>query len=294
MDDDDDDENVISLEKLKKDYTLNDSDEELSKLGRDSSRSPTPRPRTPDVELQRPFMPSSTPDHLDPRYLCWNQVAVIRCYGERLENTENKSIEVEFHDSTFHNQMMLTNYKNYSMASVSLTALALGNQSELKVIPLKHPKHEWEVQMNEGEEIISLAVSDNLVILGLNNYFVRVFSIYGTQLAVFIINGPVVCMSAYKMDILIAHHLSGPRKDDQCINIKRVTFEGLKFNSKDLGSSLTPNSSLFWLGFSDLGTPAMQDFNGILSLYPESSGVWVPFCDSMRHVCNFYEKFHDL
>lgn len=93
-----------------------------------SSRSSTPRPRTPAVPLQLPFMPSSSPEHLDPRYMCWNEVGVIRCYGHNVgEETASKSIEVEFHDSTFHNSMMIQNYQEYTMGSVSKAALAVAN-----------------------------------------------------------------------------------------------------------------------------------------------------------------------
>lgn len=93
-----------------------------------SSRSSTPRPRTPAIPLQAPFMPSSSPEHLDPRYMCWNEVGVIRCYGHNAgDETGSKSIEVEFHDSTFHNSMMMQNYQDYTMGSVSKAALAVAN-----------------------------------------------------------------------------------------------------------------------------------------------------------------------
>lgn len=73
-------------------------------------------------------MPSSTPDHLDPRYMCWNEVGVIRCYGNNAEDeTVMKSIEVEFHDSTFHNSMMMQNYQDYTMGSLSKSVLAVAN-----------------------------------------------------------------------------------------------------------------------------------------------------------------------
>lgn len=88
---------------------------------------PTPRPRTPETPLQLPFMPSSTPDHLDPRYLCWNDIGIIRSYGSISDESASKSIEVEFHDSTFHNSMMMQNYQEYTMGSLSKAALAVAN-----------------------------------------------------------------------------------------------------------------------------------------------------------------------
>lgn len=72
-------------------------------------------------------MPSSTPEHLNPRYLCWNHVGIVRCYGSMTDEDSGKSIEVEFHDATFHNSMMLQNYQDYFLGTLSTGALAVAN-----------------------------------------------------------------------------------------------------------------------------------------------------------------------
>lgn len=124
--DDEDNENAISIEKLKKDIMGDGSDDEKDEVQTCIS---TPRPKTPEIPLQDSFMPSSTPCHLDPRYMCWNDVAVIRCYGGSLdEDAETgKYIEVEFHDYSFHNSMMIQNYHNYFLGTVSRTALVIAS-----------------------------------------------------------------------------------------------------------------------------------------------------------------------
>lgn len=58
----------------------------------------------------------------------------------------------------------------------------------------------------------------------------------------------------------------------------------MTINKKQIGCALRPESTLFWLGFSDLGTPAMHDSYGILSLHPQQSNVWIPFCDTTKNV----------
>lgn len=72
-------------------------------------------------------MPSSSPEHLNPRYLCWNEVGVVRCYGELGNEDSDRSIETEFHDSTFHNSMILQNYQDYKFGSLSKNALVVAN-----------------------------------------------------------------------------------------------------------------------------------------------------------------------
>lgn len=59
---------------------------------------------------------------------------------------------------------------------------------------------------------------------------------------------------------------------------------GTSIDSRDIGSALGPESTLMWLGFSDVGTPALMDSLGMLSLYPHNSNMWMPFCDTSRQV----------
>ncbi|CAH0555298.1 unnamed protein product [Brassicogethes aeneus] len=282
-DDDDDNENAISVEKLKKEV-MGELEPELQNLNEDSSHAPSLRARTPEVPLQGAFMPSSTPDHLDPRYLCWNHVGVIRSYGlNSNDESASKSIEVEFHDTTFHSSMMMQNYQEYTMGSLSTGALAVANSSQLNVIPLSATSKEWMLRMEEFEEIILIATSENLICLGMANYLIRICSIYGVQRAVISIPGPLVSMSAYKNLLLVAYHTGGVRKDDQCVGFKLVKFEGTSVDSRDIGSALGPGATLQWLGFSDVGTPGMMDSLGMLSMYPPTCNIWIPYCDSTRH-----------
>lgn len=88
--------------------------------------SPSPIPRIPETPMQAAFMPTSTPDHLNPRYLCWNEVGTIRSYGTADDETGN-SIEVEFHDASLHNSIMMQNYQGYTMGSISTGVLAVAN-----------------------------------------------------------------------------------------------------------------------------------------------------------------------
>lgn len=53
---------------------------------------------------------------------------MIRCYGHNAgDDTAFRSIEVEFHDSSFHNSMMIQNYQENTMGSLSKAALAVAN-----------------------------------------------------------------------------------------------------------------------------------------------------------------------
>nr|CAI5818265.1 unnamed protein product [Callosobruchus analis] len=290
-DDDEDNENAISVEKLKRDI-MGSPEPELEALTDDASIcSKSPRPRTPETPLQSPFMPSSTPDHLDARYMCWNDIGIIRCYGNNAYEGDTKSIEVEFIDSTFHSSMMIRNYVDYTMGSISKGALAVANSSQLYVIPLASATKEWILKVEEPEEIILVASSENLVCFAMNNYMVRVCSIYGTQRAVVSVPGPPITMTAARNYLLVAYHAAPPRNGDQCINVRLFRFQGMSIDSKDISSALGPESTLSWLGFSDVGTPAILDSSGMLYMYPLVANTWIPFCDTSKHMKSPSDKF---
>lgn len=77
--------------------------------------------------MQKAFVPTSTPEHLNPRYLCWNDVGIMRCYGSYEDESDNKSIEVEFHDASLHNSMTVPNFQSYTMGTLSKTSLIVAN-----------------------------------------------------------------------------------------------------------------------------------------------------------------------
>ncbi|KAG5888708.1 hypothetical protein JTB14_035773 [Gonioctena quinquepunctata] len=282
--DDEDNENAISLEQIKKPYIDIDesSDDELKHLRPLFDAPPTPQPHR-EVPLQEPFIPTSTPELLDPRYLCWNEVGIIRSYGHNSDETGTRSIEVEFHDSTFHNSMMMQNYHDYSMASLSKTAFLVASPCQFTVIPLAASSKEWNLKLIATEEIMVVAASESLICIGLANYIVRICSVYGTQRAVISIPGPILSMAAFKNLLMVAYHHAAVSNGDQSVSIKLYKFEGTSMDCKDIGSALSPESKLRWLGFSDVGTPAMMDSTGFLCLYPHNCNTWIPFCDTSKY-----------
>ena len=53
-------------------------------------------PPQPEVDLQGPFQPGSTPIHLESRFMVWNSVGIVKSFNTDDEN----SIDVEFHDAS--------------------------------------------------------------------------------------------------------------------------------------------------------------------------------------------------
>lgn len=129
VDDDgeEDNENCVSLNRLKDSIMKTNEDNEIddlleAKTARSNSVMGDPiGPMIKMTPLQPPFQPSATPKHLEHRFMVWNDVGIVRSHATDAEN----SVEVEFHDSRVHHGFHLKNYLHHTMASLSTTALAL-------------------------------------------------------------------------------------------------------------------------------------------------------------------------
>ena len=56
----------------------------------------------------------------------WNSVGIIKQYNTEDEN----SIDIEFHDTSIHHAMHITNTANYTIGDVSTEAVVLGNEAD--------------------------------------------------------------------------------------------------------------------------------------------------------------------
>lgn len=86
-------------------------------------------------ESHESFVPGSTPFEEEEsgkvannmRYLCWNTIGTISSINN---GSDDKSIEIEFHDIETHHSIHLTNYENYTLGYLSNSSYVLACQSE--------------------------------------------------------------------------------------------------------------------------------------------------------------------
>lgn len=272
-----DDDNAISLEKIKNETLglIKDNDD-----SRPASRQTAYVPST--VPPQPPFQPSSTPAHLEHRYMCWNEVGIVRCHT--VENGES-TVDVEFHDTAVHHGIHLNNYLNHTMASLSSTVLALSCEtpSKLVCISLVGSSKEWSVSMPDTEEVLCVTAAHGLVACATNARLLRLYTPMGTQRQVISLPGPVVALGGYNTTVLAVYHSTDPGVSDQHLAMDIIAMNGRQVRSKTVPVPLTPGSKLTWLGTTDVGSPCTYDSTGILRLYDVSSGVWMPICDTNGH-----------
>lgn len=98
----------------------------------------------------------------------WNSVGLIRQYNTEEEN----SIDIEFHDTSTHHAMHVTNSMNHTMGDLSSEAAILACESDDDLPSRLICMHfsswdsvkEWAVPMPDGEEIM-VRVSSSLTML---------------------------------------------------------------------------------------------------------------------------------
>ncbi|XP_046571111.1 WD repeat and HMG-box DNA-binding protein 1-like [Haliotis rubra] len=286
-DDDDDDDDGDFL----KDIKLLPKEDDASSIA-DSLPPPAsiiPANTFKPTPLQRPFQPGSTPSHLSNRYMVWNDVGIVKQYVSDEEN----SIDVEFHSTATHHAMHLTNSLDCHLASLSSTALVLACPAEddtpSKVMCMHFgswdSSKEWTICLPEGEEAQAVTAGAGWIAVATDARNLRIFSGAGVQQDVFSIPGPVVCLAAHDNKLMITYHAGMGIPGDQFLGVILTTVGRQKKTLLNGGPlSISPKSTLQWLGFSSEGTPFSMDSAGIVRRL-SSTGVltWVQVADTSEH-----------
>lgn len=110
----------------------------------------------------------------------WNSVGLMRQYN----TDEESSIDIEFHDTSTHHAMHVTNTMNHMMGDLSVQAAILACESSYDSPSRLVCMHfsswdnvkEWSVPMPDNEEIMVRMYKEKLEIrlsLGSNHIFTR-------------------------------------------------------------------------------------------------------------------------
>jgi len=246
--------------------------------------------------LQSAFQPSSTPVHLMHRFMVWNSVGIVRCHTE----DEISSIEVEFHNTSTHHPLHLTNHMNHTMAALSSTALLLAGEAQdnspSKLVCVHFGSwdnsKEWTITMPEGESIQAVATGSSFVAVATNKRFLRVFTIGGVQRDILSLPGPVVCMSGHKDQLMVAFHINNPLPGEQALALKLLDLNCNKELIAEERVLLSEKTTLLWLGFSEEGTPVSVDSAGVVRLLSRSLGTaWSPVCITKSNMKNKSDNY---
>ncbi|XP_063231056.1 WD repeat and HMG-box DNA-binding protein 1 isoform X3 [Bacillus rossius redtenbacheri] len=278
--DSDDDENSISLEKIKAEVAVplcDDILESASVAGASEGAEDAQGEGLVLSEMQPPFQPSATPHHLQHNFMVWNCVGVVRC-----SSFPEDVIDVEFHDTSTHHALHLSNSEQHSLAALTEHALVLACEgaedrpSQVTCVLLRcwDGTREWSAQLPAGEDVLCVASGSDWVAAATDSRLLRLWTLSGVQREVLALPGPVLCLASHARMLLVACHLGPGVGGEQSIGYCEVDTQHGSM-SKWQPLPLTPRSTLQWLGYSDEGSPCLHDSSGSVRIL-SPRGYWLP------------------
>lgn len=198
---------------------------------------------------------------------------------------DDNSIIAEFHDVTIHPSLHILNNLNHEMASLSASCLALATRETpcrlVCIAFVSAGSKEWQTTMPECEEIFAVAAGGNFVAVATDAGIIRFFTTMGTQREVVAVPGPVVALSAFDNKLVVAYHTSNTCNK---FSLMIVTIVGLSMTSRTVELPIAAEAKLSWLGFSDMGSVAVYDSTGRVTIYNFKKNLFFPICDMNNHV----------
>lgn len=260
---------------------------------------------------QAPFQSGSTPLHFQNRFMVWNSVGIVYAYN----SDEERSIDVEFHDLTFHHSIHMTNMLNYTIADLSTTCLLLasnGDDQEDAADPLDQQKarmycmlfntwdemKEWQVTLPQEEQFDCITAGQTFVAAVTNLRYLRVWTIGGIQTMIRCVDGPSINLSSFDNYLMLLYHQASQHpQDGQSINciVLKVDHRGrtrAHMIPQPVPVALSPKSTVYWAGFTDEGTPCVVDSDGIIRVYKNHFGSgWFPICATKQQANGKSDNF---
>lgn len=135
------------------------------------------------------FQPGSTPWRGQRKYLCLNLIGFVWTVDQETHNT----VTVEFYDREMHRDFHFTDPYLYDKACLNEKGTLFSSQStEQNPSMIFYRPHEtwtnradWRTELPRGEDIMSIALSDNFVVVTTSNNYVRVYTLFGTPVRVY-------------------------------------------------------------------------------------------------------------
>ena len=225
-----------------------------------------PRNLTWQPRIHEPFQPGSTPWRGNRKYLCLNLVG----FAWTVDQDTHHTVTVEFFDRDTYRDFHFTDPFRYDKACLNehgtLFACPANDKGEGSTISYRpHEtwtnRTDWRINLPNGEEVTSIALSSRYVVATTSKNYVRVWTLYGTPVKIWRMKGsPAVTCAAHGDYIMtvangpvgadgsaqLVYSIENIRRDETCQDEASVA---LGFSDSEEGVSL---KNIFW---SDEGDP---------------------------------------
>eukprot|EP00111_Clytia_hemisphaerica_P001219 TCONS_00003478-protein len=306
--DEEEDEASISLNLIKEGFLepirkpiIDDEDDDSAsiasaKVDKTSSKGQQVVAAKIDFFMQPAFQPSSTPVHLQHRFMLWNSIGIIRCHRDE----EVSSIDVEFHNASTSHPLHIPNVLDNTMATLSKTIVAFACKTQDN-IPSKlscihfgswDGNKEWSVSMNENEDIEAIGANSSQIFVATSKRLLRVFTVGGVQLQLVQMPGPVVSIALHEKEMILLYHKSTGLNKTQCLGISRYVCKKMSWSLvNDESLFMKPESTVVWLGYSTEGTPGFVLSTGEILLLHRSQKTWIEIGNTKKTVKNKSDNY---
>lgn len=271
------------------DYSVQGDQEEEGE-GEDRAESPM------DIDKQNgnqvvgftvhpPFQPGATDPKSEHRYLAWNLIGLIT---SRLDETGYRSVDIEFHDKVSTRPIRFIDDFGYKMASLSKSAAFFGSQGEagsgnngalhFMAFETWGGRQTWTAHLQEGEEVLAVAVDERWAYAATSNGWLRIFSPTGLQQPILTFAHDIVTMvaGAGKLLLVLNHH---GHLVTQLYNVSPTVPCPVLIAEAPLGRRADKNW-LTWAGISESGLVGCFDQTGVFYCLCDQLGfTWTPMAD---------------
>ena len=241
--------------------------------------------------LHDAFQPGSTPWRGSRKYLCLNLTGFVWT----VDQDSHYTITVEFYDRELHRDFHFTDPYGYDKACLNENGTlfscppADGNPAMVFYRPHETwtTRADWRTKLPEGEDVVSIALSDSFVIVSTNADYVRVYTLYGTPFRVYRQkSSPTVTCTAWRDYVLTMGN--GPVGGDGSTKLL-YTIENIKRDdicqSEDT-VAIPEGGTIKSVFFSDAGDPCIYDSTGTLLILQHwrspGQARWVPILDTRK------------
>uniref|UniRef100_A0A1I8B4G2 Mcl1_mid domain-containing protein n=1 Tax=Meloidogyne hapla TaxID=6305 RepID=A0A1I8B4G2_MELHA len=220
------------------------------------------------------------------RFLAWNTFGIIKSLKD---NDDESSIEINFHDSSVHHEIIIDNSSSkYVFGSISSDLIALASKKNANgesvlfvnhVTCWDHDARQWTQTMDDGEQIEGLCIGKSFIAIATNLRFLRVFTPSGTQR-----HFHTICAHESKLAVAYATGSVLVVTDDDyehqiAVNVYEVNSligECAPILEFTVPLTMSPYSKLHWLQFSNCVNLVSMDDECNIRIYLKAKGVWIP------------------
>lgn len=196
------------------------------------------------------FHPGKTPFVTDRQFLCWNLVGSVT----QIKSSDEFVVDIVFADISMFAQENIVSERAFDLACLSENAVFLAAKAikiEEKVQKSAFLRFrsfnrsaEWSLVLDETEDIVSIALEDEEVVVGTSKNLLRIFSFSGLQKNVLVAPGPIVALAAIQRKIAVSY-----QKDSYSLGLK--IFDFLKNLCFDSFLPVIEKNRIIWFGFND-------------------------------------------